>query len=88
MPKVDSTFVVIDISGDAPEKTQDVENVENVENVEDVEDVENVENVENVEDVDVANQKRIASKTLFIAVFIIVLIVIAIAIWRTVVIFG
>jgi hypothetical protein len=43
---------------------------------------------EKTQTVDVANQRRIASKTLFIGVFIIVLIVIAIAIWRTVVIFG
>ena len=79
LTQIDSTFVAIDINGDAPvvtEKTQDV-NGDTV-----------VTDVENAENVDVANQKRIASKTLFIGVFIIVLIVIAFAIWRTVVIFS
>ena len=89
----DSTVVVIemsdiktigtqDVNGDATtlEKTHTVD-VENV-------DKESTVDVENAENVDVANQKRIARKTLFIGVFIIVLIVIAFAIWRTVVIFG
>jgi hypothetical protein len=85
---VDSTFVVIEMSdiktigtqitGDAPEKTHTV----------DVENVDKESTVVDVENADKENQKRIARKTLFIGVFVIVLIVIAFAIWRTVVIFG
>ena len=74
----DSTFVVIemsDINNDANIGTELTHTVD-------------VENVDKESTVDVANQRRIASKTLFIGVFIIVLIVIAFAIWRTVVIFG